>query len=145
MKKVKSQWVAVAKTGVAIAALATVAIGGNLLVEATEDKDTVKTEQSLAAETDKGLNDTPKKEKGTSAYNWVANTVSQVASEIEVQREAGKSIYEIITGDTLWALSQATGISVDELAKLNGIENYQGTQRQNDQLLELLKQGRLRA
>ena len=31
-----------------------------------------------------------------------------------------------------------------KLAKLNGIDNYTGSQRQNDELLRLLKEGKLR-
>ena len=48
--------------------------------------------------------------------------------------------------DALRSIQEDTSFSNrSKLAKLNGIENYQGTQRQNDQLLELLKQGRLSA
>ena len=48
--------------------------------------------------------------------------------------------------DALRSIQEDTSFSNrSKLAKLNGIENYQGTQRQNDQLLELLKQGRLRS
>src|SRR5699024_11027874 len=51
---------------------------------------------------------------------WVANTVAEVKQAIEASSEEG---YTIKWGDTLWALAQATGTTVEELAELNNIEN----------------------
>ena len=47
MKKVKSQWVAVSKFALAVAAVTTVAVGSNLIADATSDTaNEVSTEQA---------------------------------------------------------------------------------------------------
>ena len=121
MKKVKSQWVAVSKFALAVAAVTTVAVGSNLIADATSDTaNEVSTEQA----SENSVNDQEAVETESVIESiWKANTVEEVAKAIEEQKASGKSLYEIVTGDTLWAMSQATGISVAELAKLNGIVN----------------------
>ena len=61
------------------------------------------------------------------AIMWVANTPEQVATEIDSQSDEKDqdplSDYTIVWGDTLWAISLATGTTVEELAEINNIEN----------------------
>ena len=61
------------------------------------------------------------------AIMWIANTPEQVATEIEKQSDEKDqdplSDYTIVWGDTLWAISLATGTTVEELAEINNIEN----------------------
>ena len=61
------------------------------------------------------------------AIMWVANTPEQVATEIDSQSDEKDqdplSDYTIVWGDTLWAISLATGTTVEELAENNNIEN----------------------
>ncbi len=62
-------------------------------------------------------------ESNVSETAWSANTVQEVEQEIAAQNSADTSSYQIRWGDTLSALSMATGLSVDEMAAQNGIEN----------------------
>jgi len=62
-------------------------------------------------------------ESNVSQTAWSANTVQEVEQEIAAQNSAATSSYQIRWGDTLSALSMATGLSVDEIAAQNGIKN----------------------
>ena len=59
--------------------------------------------------------------------NWVASTPEQISSNISGQNIDVNNLngqrYVIQWGDTLWGISQATGISVDKLAYDNNITN----------------------
>lgn len=50
---------------------------------------------------------------------WQARSVEQIKSAIN-----GQSEYTIVWGDTLSGISQATNLTMDKLASLNGIGNY---------------------
>ncbi|AEA01894.1 SCP-like protein [Aerococcus sp. Group 1] len=64
------------------------------------------------------------KVNGTNSYQeWVANTVEEVKVTIEAQKGQNLDEYIIQWGDTLWAISQASGIPIDELVAINGIQN----------------------
>jgi len=52
------------------------------------------------------------------AAEWQPRTVSEIESEIESQ--SGE--YTFKTGDTLWGISEATGISVNKLSQINNLE-----------------------
>lgn len=59
--------------------------------------------------------------------NWTANTTSHIKQQIQSQgidpSNAKAAIYTIQWGDTLWGISQATGITIDQLATDNHIAN----------------------
>lgn len=59
--------------------------------------------------------------------NWVASTPDQISQNLSVQRidknQLNGQRYVIQWGDTLWGISQATGISIEKLAYDNGIVN----------------------
>lgn len=59
--------------------------------------------------------------------NWTANTPSHIKQQIQSQgidpSNAKAAIYTIQWGDTLWGISQATGITIDQLATNNHIAN----------------------
>ncbi|KMO90388.1 peptidoglycan-binding protein LysM [Lacticaseibacillus rhamnosus] len=59
--------------------------------------------------------------------NWTANTPSHIKQQIQSQgidpSNAKAAIYTIQWGDTLWGISQATGITIDQLATDNHIAN----------------------
>ncbi len=59
--------------------------------------------------------------------NWIANTPSHIKQQIQSQgidpSNAKAAIYTIQWGDTLWGISQATGITIDQLAADNHIVN----------------------
>lgn len=68
------------------------------------------------------------KASGSNALaNWIANTPSHIKQQIQSQgidpSNAKAAIYTIQWGDTLWGISQATGISIDQLAVDNHIAN----------------------
>ncbi|GAB6092382.1 MucBP domain-containing protein [Furfurilactobacillus curtus] len=54
------------------------------------------------------------------APQWHANSVATVKAELA---KLGTDPYTIQNGDTLWAISQATGVSVNDLANQNKIAN----------------------
>lgn len=54
---------------------------------------------------------------------WTANSVEEVEQELATQNAAENQSYQIRWGDTLSALSLATGISVSDLALQNNIED----------------------
>lgn len=58
-----------------------------------------------------------------SATEWSSNTVGEVAQQMQAQNAQETLEYQIHWGDTLWALSQVTGVSVSELAAENNISN----------------------
>lgn len=59
--------------------------------------------------------------------NWVANSPQRISSNMSMQHIDRSNLngtrYIIQWGDTLWAISQATGISVDKLCYDNHIRN----------------------
>ncbi|WP_404882591.1 LysM peptidoglycan-binding domain-containing protein [Lacticaseibacillus paracasei] len=59
--------------------------------------------------------------------NWTANTPSHIKAQIQAQAidpaNAKDAVYTIQWGDTLWGISQATGISIDQLVTDNHIAN----------------------
>lgn len=59
--------------------------------------------------------------------NWIANTPSHIKQQIQSQgidpSNAKAAIYTIQWGNTLWGISQATGITIDQLATDNHIAN----------------------
>lgn len=81
--------------------------------------------------------DKPNKEIPTyDVSNWTANTVSEIEDEIENQLNNNRSPegisdeeaeahdwYEIRWGDTVWGITSAHGIDLEEFARRNGIEN----------------------
>ncbi|MGY3765232.1 LysM peptidoglycan-binding domain-containing protein [Vagococcus vulneris] len=54
------------------------------------------------------------------AESWKANSVDQIK---EAVKEAKDGVYIIKTGDTLSGISEATGITIETLAKVNNIQN----------------------
>lgn len=54
------------------------------------------------------------------AEEWRANTVSEIKEAI---KSAENGIYIIKAGDTLSGISEATGVTIETLAKVNNIEN----------------------
>ncbi|MCP9309821.1 LysM peptidoglycan-binding domain-containing protein [Lacticaseibacillus paracasei] len=68
------------------------------------------------------------KSQSTNALaDWTANTPSHIKAQIQAQAidpaNAKNAVYTIQWGDTLWGISQATGISIDQLATDNHIAN----------------------
>lgn len=59
--------------------------------------------------------------------DWTANTPSHIKAQIQAQAidpaNAKDAVYTIQWGDTLWGISQATGISIDQLVTDNHIAN----------------------
>lgn len=55
------------------------------------------------------------------APDWTANSVNEVEQEFQAQNAGATNTYQIRWGDTLSALSAATGVSVDKLALQNNI------------------------
>ncbi len=59
--------------------------------------------------------------------NWIASTPEQIINNLTTQNINPKQLngqqYVIQWGDTLWGISQATGISVEKLAYDNNIQN----------------------
>lgn len=59
--------------------------------------------------------------------NWIANTPEQISNNLAVQNINPENLegeqYIIQWGDTLWGISQATGISIEKLAYDNNILN----------------------
>lgn len=55
--------------------------------------------------------------------NWKANSVETVVKELAAQKAKEDGRYTIRWGDTLWAISQATGMSIADIASLNNIQN----------------------
>lgn len=54
------------------------------------------------------------------AEEWKANTVDQIK---EAVKQVTDGVYIIKTGDTLSGISEATGVTIETLAKVNNIEN----------------------
>ena len=59
--------------------------------------------------------------------NWIASTPEQIANNLTTQNINPQQLdgqqYVIQWGDTLWGISQATGISIEKLAYDNNIQN----------------------
>lgn len=108
MKKVKKHWVIASS-------LAVVALG-TPVVFAQDSND-----QSLSQEQ---MTELLALVNGKNSYQeWVANTVEEIKATIESQKVQNLDNYIIQWGDTLWAISQASGIPIDELVAINGIQN----------------------
>ena len=106
MRKVKSQWMVVG-----LSALAMVGVG--IGVAAAEG--TPNTEATISAVE-------PPRSGGSDVINsWVANNVDEIEAEINQQQDSNHEDYEIQWGDTLWGISQVTGIPISQLALMNNI------------------------
>lgn len=59
------------------------------------------------------------------AATWTPNTVADIQNVIEEQaaNQDGVIKYQFQWGDTLWGVSQATGIGLDQLTQINNIQN----------------------
>jgi len=59
------------------------------------------------------------------AASWQPRTVSEIQTDIQTQANGqdGTVEYTFQWGDSLWGVSQATGISTNKLAQINNIEN----------------------
>lgn len=59
------------------------------------------------------------------ASSWTPNTVEDIKDVIDEQAEEqdGTIKYEFQWGDTLWAISEATDISLNQLTQINDIQN----------------------
>lgn len=59
------------------------------------------------------------------ASSWIPNTVEDIKDVIDEQAEEqdGTIKYEFQWGDTLWAISEATDISLNQLTQINDIQN----------------------
>ena len=59
--------------------------------------------------------------------NWIASTPEQITNNLTTQNINPQQLdgqqYVIQWGDTLWGISQATGISIEKLAYDNNIQN----------------------
>ena len=59
--------------------------------------------------------------------NWIASTPEQITNNLTTQNISPQQLdgqqYVIQWGDTLWGISQATGISIEKLAYDNNIQN----------------------
>lgn len=59
--------------------------------------------------------------------NWIASTPQQITNNLTTQNINPQQLdgqkYVIQWGDTLWGISQATGISIEKLAYDNNIQN----------------------
>lgn len=80
-----------------------------------EGKDDVLADESIQNESNTALEEI--------TANWERNTVSEIQSEIERQKDLGLNAYVVQWGDTLGVLAEATDKSVDEIAHANNIEN----------------------
>lgn len=55
--------------------------------------------------------------------NWITNNVEEIEAEIDRQQDSHREDYEIQWGDTLWGISQATGIPISQLTLMNNVSN----------------------
>lgn len=104
MRKVKNQWVIV---GVSLLAVAGAGVSMTVSAE-TSDVDDGKTETNSIAEQYR-------------AVEWIAKTVDEIKTEIRVQGDDIQKGYLIKWGDTLWGISQATGIPISEIVAANNL------------------------
>jgi len=104
MRKVKNQWVIV---GISILAVASA--GVSMTVSAnTWDDDDEKSETNSITEQYR-------------AVEWIARTVDETKKEISDQGDDLQDGYLIQWGDTLWAISQATGIPIPQIVAANNL------------------------
>ena len=110
------RWIVALMFGLLTVGSAPVAVGAEEQTQEQEVKIEEVSEQAKVVSADP-----------SDAIMWVANTTEQVATEIEKQSNEKDqdplSDYTIVWGDTLWAISLATGTLVEELAEINNIEN----------------------
>jgi len=99
LRKVKSKWVVVGISALALSGI------GDAEVQAHEHAEVIS-----------------QQERGQTP-SWSANTVSEIAESIGERVNDTDFEYTVEYGDTLWGISQATDVSVNNIAKLNGIEN----------------------
>lgn len=61
----------------------------------------------------------------TEAATWTPNTVEDIKAIIDEQAadQDGTIEYEFQWGDTLWAISEASGVSLNQLTQINDIQN----------------------
>lgn len=104
MRKVKNQWVV---AGISILTVAGVGASMNVSAE-TSDVDDGKIETNSIAEQYR-------------AVEWIARTVDETKKEIKDQGDDLQAGYLIKWGDTLWAISQATGIPISEIVAANNL------------------------
>lgn len=74
--------------------------------------------QVISAETGNTSSD------NTDSQQWQARSVEQIESSLpEYQELSDLGPYEVIWGDTLWAISETTGYSVEDIASAFSISN----------------------
>ena len=104
MRKVKNQWVIV---GISILAVAGAGVSMTVSAE-TSDVDDGKIETNSIAERYR-------------AVEWIARTVDETKKEVKDQGDDIQKGYLIQWGDTLWAISQATGIPISQIVAANNL------------------------
>ena len=117
MKRVRTgQWVTALMFGLLMVGSAPVVVSAEEQTQEQEVEIEEVSEQATVVSADP-----------SDAIMWIANKPEQVATEIEKQSDEKDqdplSDYTIVWGDTLWAISLATGTTVEELAEINNIEN----------------------
>lgn len=80
-----------------------------------ENKDVVQSDETIQKESSLAM--------GGIAATWTDNSVEEIKTEIERQRELGLPAYVVQWGDTLSVLAEALGVSVDYLVDLNNISD----------------------
>ncbi|WP_161525854.1 G5 domain-containing protein, partial [Trichococcus alkaliphilus] len=108
MRKVKSQWIAVGLSALAMVGSGIGITAAEATTVASETTSTVENARSGRAD----LTD-----------SWVAYNVDEIEAEIDQQQDSHREDYEIQWGDTLWGISQATGIPISQLALMNNVSN----------------------
>lgn len=104
MRKVKNQWVI---AGISLLAIAGAGVSMNVSADTT-DKDDGNIEADPITEQYR-------------AVEWIAKTVDEIKTEIKAQGDDIQKGYLIKWGDTLWGISQATGIPISEIAAANDL------------------------
>lgn len=104
MRKVKNQWVIV---GISILAVAGAGLSMNVSADTWDDDD--------------GKSETNSITEQYRAVEWIARTVDETKKEISDQGDDIQKGYLIQWGDTLWAISQATGIPIPQIVAANNL------------------------
>lgn len=105
MRKVKNQWVIV---GISILAVAGAGLSMNVSAETSDVDDDEKSKTNSMTEQYR-------------AVEWIARTVDETKKEISDQGDDIQKGYLIQWGDTLWAISQATGIPIPQIVAANNL------------------------
>ncbi|MGF3182682.1 G5 domain-containing protein [Facklamia sp. P12934] len=127
MKKVKGAWVAAAL--LSSLALGVVSQQVEVLAQSSDMEQVWKSPLATSFDKKEALLALDEiKEEAQNALDkvtlkWEANSVDTIRQEMERQKDLGLTVYAIQWGDTLSAIAQASGRTVEDLALLNGIKD----------------------